>query len=125
LEEIRVELDRRAVKRKRRKSRFASPSAPNQKEEKMLGVLRLGRQFEVAEASLSSLFVLSRKTHLISDTTIKVVVWLLSSGSMINFPYHSPTSFSLTFPQGPWDLPNSPVSFHSIRNAKLNSGFAW
>jgi len=39
LEEIRVDLGRRAVKRKREKLGFASPSAPNQKEEKILGVL--------------------------------------------------------------------------------------
>jgi len=42
LEEIRVNLDRRAVKRKGRKSGFASSSAPNQKEKKMLAC-RLGR----------------------------------------------------------------------------------
>jgi len=42
LEEIRVALDRRAIKRKRGKSGFASSSAPNQKEEKMLAC-RLGR----------------------------------------------------------------------------------
>jgi len=120
LEEIRVDLDKKAVKRKRRKLGFASSSAPNQKEEIMLGVLRLGRQFEVAEASLSSFFVLSRKIHLISDTSTKVVVWLLSSGSMTNFPFHSPTNHLLIFPLRPWDLPKSLVSLHFMRNAKLN-----
>ena len=39
LEEIREGLDRRTVKRKTREKGFASSNAPNQKEEKMLGVV--------------------------------------------------------------------------------------
>ena len=39
LEEIRVHLDRRIVKRKRGQSRFANSSAPNSSEEKMIGLL--------------------------------------------------------------------------------------
>jgi len=41
LEEIRVDVDRRAFnkKEKKGKSEFSSPNAPNQKEEKMLGLL--------------------------------------------------------------------------------------
>jgi hypothetical protein len=39
LEEIRVDLDRRAVKRKREQSGSANSSAPTSSEEKMLGLL--------------------------------------------------------------------------------------
>ena len=68
-------------------------------------------------------FFLSRKTHFINDTGTKAVVWLHNSGSMNNFPLHSPRNILLTSSQGPWDLPNSPASLHSMRNTKLNSEF--
>jgi len=76
LEEIRVDLDRRAFKRKRGKLGFANPNAPNRKEEKMVGVLgwvgSLGLQKQVSD----HFFVLSRKTYLMDDTSTMAVVWL-------------------------------------------------
>ena len=65
------------------------------------------------------------RTHLINNTRTMAVVGLQNNGSMTNSPFHSPGNHLLTSPQGPWDLPNSAISHHFMRNAKLNSEFTW
>ena len=83
MEEIKVDLDRRVVKKKeKRESGFPSLSAPNQKEEKMLGVLgwvgslRLKKQgydhfLSCQRNSISSMTEISRQ--LFDGTTMEAV----------------------------------------------------